>query len=110
MLPNRSCGVEIRLSRRAVELSDLVPSLRYWARDGTAEKVSDTSDVTADVPAHVTGDTLGVTEQLLSALGIGRADRLNQRQNALSHGRRQRWPRSQKLRDFGSEFSVKHGS
>jgi hypothetical protein len=29
-------------------------------RNGTAEKVSDMSDVTADVPAHVTGDTLGV--------------------------------------------------
>ncbi len=44
-----------------------------------------------DVTAHVTGDTLGVpavvTEQLLSAVGIGRADRLNHRQNALSHRR-----------------------
>lgn len=91
ILPNRSYGIGIRMSRRATELSDLMPCLGYRTHDGTAGTVIDMSDVTADVPAHVTGDTLGlpavVTEQLLSALGIGRADRLNHRLNALSHCR-----------------------
>ena len=46
--------------RRPVEFSDMTPCLLHWTRDGTAEKASDMSDVTADVPAHFTGDMLGV--------------------------------------------------
>lgn len=43
-----------------LKISDMAPCLSHRTRDGTAEKASDMSDVTADVPAHVTGDTLDV--------------------------------------------------
>ena len=47
-------------------------------RDGTAEKASDMSDVI--------GDTAVVTEQFLSADGVGRTGRLKHRPNALPNG------------------------